>query len=780
MEEALFAAMAALLPAASAGVPGWDDPVLYPPEVGVDDAVGAGQLRVGTPDENGMQQVMVLEATSVSAVVSAGLVDVTLTQWFRNPSDVPIEATYLLPLPEGAAVNRMRLTCGDRVVDGFVAERAAARELYESARAAGVKVALLEQHRDNLFRQSISNVCPGEEVQIELGWIEQAALEDGVYSWTMPLTVGPRYSPPWVDDAAELLNPTRRTGRRVDVNVAIEEGLPVAGLWSDTHDVAVVEEGDWGAEVELAEGSVTPDSDFSLEWTLGGEGVAAALVVDPPTDDHDGTFALSVEPPGLGQLEVAELRPRELVFVIDQSGSMAGEPYDVARAAVAEALRKMRRADTFNLVRFSQDADLLFEEAQPSTEATRAQAAAWLSEFIGGSTEMQVGLEAALRAPARPDSLRLVLLLTDGFVGDDDTIGRVVQDNLGRNRVFALGVSSSPNRSLLSRVAEMGRGAVLYHRPGASIARAVDTFYTRIDRPALTDVVVDWGGLDVFDTLPSRIPDLWAGQVLRVSGRFTPGQVQEAEVVVSGFVGRRHVRFPVTVDLAGAEPNPAVRTLWARRKVAELDARAPGHATGRRRDEIVDVAIEHELVTRYTSLVAVDDSAGDCGPAEVTVEAPNELPAGMSGGFALGAIGTQGYGSGTGVGYGQGHGTFGFRGAALAGRGALQPDVSEASSLVVGSLDKSLIADVITRNRLPIRYCYQRELQKRPSLAGTVRMRFTVAADGSVSTAAVGESTLGSPEVEDCLVHLVQRMQFSPVPGGGVVSVTYPFTFVAP
>lgn len=192
------------------------------------------------------------------------------------------------------------------------------------------------------------------------------------------------------------------------------------------------------------------------------------------------------------------------------------------------------------------------------------------------------------------------------------------------------------------------------------------------------------------------------------------------------------------------------------------------------------MAIEHDLVTRYTSLVAVDDSDGDCGPAEVTVEAPHELPSGMSGGFALGVLGTRGFGSGTGVGYGYGHGSVGFRGAKLAGRGSLPPDATVASSVVVGSLDKSLIADVIARNRLPIRYCYQRELQKRPSLAGTVRMRFTVAADGSVSTAAVGESTLGSPEVEDCLVRLVQRMQFSPVPGGGVVSVTYPFTFAAP
>lgn len=779
MEAALFAAMAALLPAARAGVPGWDDPVLYPPEVGVNDPVGAGQLRVGEPDAKGMQQVMVLESSSVSAVVSAGLVDVTLTQWFRNPSDVPIEATYLLPLPEGAAVNRMRLYCGDRVVDGFVAERDAARDLYESARADGVKAALIEQVRDNLFRQSISNVCPGEEVQIELGWIEQAALEDGVYSWTMPLTVGPRYSPPWVEDAAELLTPYRRTGRRVDVGVAIEEGMPVAGLWSDSHDVTVVDEGDWGAEVELTEGGVVPDSDFSLEWTLGGEGVAAALVVDPPTSDRDGTLALSVEPPGIGELDASELRPRELVFVIDQSGSMSGEPYDVARAAVSVALRKMRRGDTFNLVRFSQNADLLFEEAQPSNDRTRAEASAWLDQFIGGSTEMEVGLKAALDAPARPGALRLVLLLTDGFVGDDDTIGQVVREHLGDNRVFALGVSSSPNRSLLSRVAQMGRGAVLYHRPGASISRAVDTFYTRIDRPALTDIVVDWGALDVSDTQPSRIPDLWAGEVLRVSGRFGPTSVEEAEVEVTGFVGRRRVRFPVVVQLSSSEPNPAVRALWARRKVADLDSQSPGRATGSLKDEIVDVALEHDLVTRYTSLVAIDDSPGECGPAEVTVEAPNERPAGMASGQSLGVIGTMGHGSGGGVGYGYGRGLIGARGTQLAG-GSFSPPRASEGALVIGSLDKSLIADVIARNRLAIRYCYQRELQKTPTLAGTVRMRFTVAADGSVGTAEVRESTLGSPEVEGCLVRLVQRMQFSPVPGGGVVSVTYPFTFSAP
>ncbi|GDX80808.1 inter-alpha-trypsin inhibitor domain-containing protein [Deltaproteobacteria bacterium] len=765
----LVAALAAVSSPAQARVPGWDDPVLYPPEVSASDDVVGGELRVGEADASGVQNTLVLEHTSVYAEVSAGIVDVTMTQWFSNPYDVPIEATYLLPLPEGAAVNRMRLTCGGRVVDGFVAERGEARAIYEAAKADGRKAALLEETRNNLFRQSISNLCPGEEVEIEIGWVEQAALEDSVYSWTLPLTVGPRFSPPWVEDAAELVTPYADDGRRVDVSVAIEEGMPVEGLWSDTHDIGVVDEGAWGAEVAFAADVEIPNRDFALDWTLGGESVRAAVVAAWPDPDDDGYFALTVEPPGAGELDPGELRPRELVFLIDESCSMSGEPYEVAKAAVTQALRDMRPSDTFNVMRFSDDTASLFLESQPSTRDTRASATAWLEHFDSGATYMENGLRAALSGPARPNSMRLILLLTDGFVGDDDMIASVVRENLGNNRVFALGVSSSPNRSLLARVAEMGRGAVLYHRPGTSVKRAVDTFYQRIARPAFTDVVIDWGGLDVDEVYPSRTPDLWAGQVLRVVGRFSTENLDSADVVVSGYVGRRRVSLAATVDLAGAldDPHAGVATLWARRKVADLDGANPGHATGIRRDEIVDVALEHSLVTRYTSLVAVDEAPGTCGPGGVTVEVPNEAPSDMS------TAGLLGYGSGGGygVGYGlAGGGRYAYRGRASIGVVASEP-------MILGSIDHSLIDAVIKRNLAPIRYCYQRELQKNPALAGKVQTKFVVAADGSVASAEVRSSTLGSPEAEACLLGVLRRMAFPAPAGGGIVVVTYPFVF---
>ena len=610
---------------------GFDDPILYAPEVFENDEVGGGEIRVGGPGPYGEQGALVLEHTSVYAEVAAGLASVELTQWFANPFDMPIEATYLLPLPEGAAVNHMDMVCGDRVVEGYVMERDEARAAYDAARREGRKAALLEEERENLFRQSIANLCPGEEIEIRLRWVEQVAYEDGVYTWTLPMTVGPRFSPPWVEDPERIATPYASDGRRADITVAIEEGLPVEGLWSDTHEIVVEDEGPWGAEVVLAAGNVTPNADFALTWTLGGEVARASAVVTRPTAAEPGYLALTIEPPGPGELDVSELRPRELIFVVDESCSMGGEPYEVAKAAINEALKHMTPHDTFNLVRFSEDTGTLFESSQPSTRSTRDAAKAWLAEFVGGGTYMERGLVAALDGNARPGSMRLILMLTDGFVGDDDEIRALTREHLGKNRVFALGVSASPNRSLLAGLAEMGRGAVIYHRPGASISNAVDTFYARIARPAMTDIRVDWGGIVVSESYPSRIPDLWAGQPLRVVSRYEAAGQEAATVTVTGIVGSRPTTITVPVTLLPVEPaHTAVATLWARNKVHDLDGAWPGHATGSRRDEIVDVALGHDLVTRYTSLVAVDDAPSGCGVAGVTVEAPNEKPSDMS------------------------------------------------------------------------------------------------------------------------------------------------------
>lgn len=747
-----------------ASVPGFDDPGLYPPEVYPGDEVTGGEIRVESDDPSGVQPTLVLEHSSIVAEVHAGLARVTLVQWFFNPYDTAISATYLLPLPHQAAVDRMEMVCGDRHIEGFVLEREAARELYDEAKAEGRKAALLEQERENLFTQSVSNLCPGEEIELTLQWVEPVAYEDGTYSWTMPLTVGPRYTPPWVEDGDRLDTPYDRDGYAVDVTVVVDEGMPIDALWSDTHDVVADDEGPWGAEVVLEEQETIPNRDFTLSWVLQGERPLAGIVTSRPDPEEPGWLALTVEPPELGPEFKA--RPRELVFLVDQSCSMSGEPYAAATAAVTRALQGMRGRDTFNVLRFSDETDSLFASSLPSNAETRAEAAAWMANYTGGGTQMEKGLVAALDAPATPGALKIIVLLTDGFVGQDEEIMRLVREHLGKSRIFSFGVSASPNRALLADLADLGRGATIYHSPGRPISEAVRTFHTRIAHPAMTDIKVDWGGLDVSETYPSRIPDLWAGQPLRLYARYE-GAAADVSVRVSGIVGTRPYAMDVPVDVAPPDGrHEAVTTAWARAKIGDLGKRI--HSRQRLRDAVVDVALDYGLVTRWTSLVAVDDELSACGPAGVELRLPNVLPADMAGG-GMG----YGYGDGGGAGYGMGSGR-GFAHFNSKGRSTV---AVEGEPSILGSIDKSYISEAIGRQYNSLRYCYQKELQKEPTLAGKVVVAFTIASDGSVSASAVRESTLNNAAVERCVEGRILRMQFSPTPGGGIVRVNYPFLF---
>jgi Ca-activated chloride channel family protein len=806
-----------------------DEPVIYPPDVLPEDEVRTGELRV---DGGG---ALVLEHTSVVAEVAAGLARVTLVEWFTNPYDTPLEATYLLPLPVDSAVDRMDLTCGDRQIDGVVMERQAARALYDQAKAEGRKAALLEQQRDNLFTQHVSGLCPGETVEVTLQYVEQLPYEDGVYGFVFPMTVGPRFSPPWVEDAAALETPYARTGRDVDVTVYIDEGMPVESMWSDSHDVVVEREDAHGMEVALDASDTIPNRDFEMHWTLAGEQPRAAVVAHR-TGDQPGYLALTVEPQVLGDL--FQPRPRELLFVLDASCSMAGQPWALASATVGKALDAMNPDDTFDLVTFSNDSDVLFPEPQPATAAAIAQARQWLRDaYDGGGTNMDRGIVRSLELPGDPERMRLVLMLTDGWIGGEDDMFAIVRDHLHNARLFSLGIGEAPNRYLLEGLAGMGRGDVAYQRMNQPIDETVDAFYERIAHPAMSDLTIDWGGLTVTEQYPKKIPDLWAGQPIRVVARYEGSG--PTTVTVTGKVGRETFVQHVDVDLpAQVAGNDEVESLWARRKIRDLEWYPHDKTPDQVRAAVTAVALRHGLVSKYTSLVAVDDRPSRCGPASLSVTVPNETPAGTGGGTGegrgggtgygmggLGAYGTGIGGGGSAIGYGGGLGTkgvgagssgygvgmagggltglegaglvaeldgtrgeFGRRvGAADAGSSAeaiarigssgVLGAVGErsADAVIVGSLDRTTISDVITRHLNQIRYCYQRALQKQPDIEGKVVITFEIDEDGKVKTAQVKSSTLGSPEVESCLVGRFLRMQFPDT--GGNITVSYPFVF---
>ncbi len=747
------------------------DPVLYPPEVFASDEVVGGELRV----EGG--GALVLKHQDVVVEVHAGLARVTMVQLFQNPYDQPLEAKYLLPLPSMAAVDAMELQVGDRAIEAAIMERDAARQAYDDAVADGRRAALLEQTRENLFTQHVSGICPGERVTVTIQYALVVPIEDGLYTLSLPMTVGPRYSPPWVEDAAALETPYGADVPTMDVTVYLDEGMPIEALFSDSHDLVVDDEGTWGAIVRFPDGTL-PDRDLELTWSLAGQQPRVSILTNRADPDEDGTLALSFEPQLVDDAYVAQ--PRELLFVLDESCSMAGEPFEAARAVVLHALGEMGPNDTFNLVKFSSEASSLFHAPQRATAATRAEARAWLSTFEGGGTEMDRGIVHSLTMPGDPESLRLVLMLTDGYIGGEDDMFAVVRKHLGDSRLFALGVGGSTNRYLLEGLAEMGRGDVAYHRLGASIPATVDTFYGRIAHPAMTDITVDWGDLDVHDVYPKRIPDLWAGQPMRLLARF--GAAGDGVITVTGTVGDQRVRMEVPVHLPDDDDaHGALPAAWARQRIRDLEWYPGSRTPAQVRAEVTDVALEHHLVSTYTSLVAVDDEPCPCGVVKRAAEVPHVLPAGLSGhgfgmggggsAYGLGGLGTRGVGSG-GSGYGSGGGNFGAK-----AEGSIASVGSNA--LIIGSLDKSVIELVIRQNNNKIRYCYQRALQKDASLAGRLVIGFTITSDGSSDAVVTKSDTLADPNVAACVIKTFQRMTFPAPNGGGTVRVSYPIVFSA-
>lgn len=740
------------------------DPVIYPPEVLPEDEVRGGELRV---EAGG---ALVLEHTSVVAEVHAGLARVTMIQWFHNPYDEALEATYLFPLPSDAAVDRMDLVCGDRLIAGVVMERQAARDAYEQAHAEGKRAALLEQERDNLFTQHVSGLCPGETVEVTVQYVQQLAYEDGVYALTFPMTVGPRFTPPWVEDADALETPYERTGRDVDLTVIIDEGTPIESLWSDSHDVVVENEDARGATIALEAADTVPNRDFELRWILAGRQPRATLLAHRPDPQEPGYLALSVEPQIVDDL--FEPRPRELLFVLDASCSMSGEPWDLASRTVLHALDEMQPGDAFNLVTFSNDANALFERPQPATPDTLGAARHWLeTAFDGGGTHMERGVVRSLTMPGDPERLRLVLMLTDGYIGHEQQIFDTVKEHLGAARLFSLGIGGAPNRYLLEGLAEMGRGDVSYQGYDAPIAETVDAFYERIAHPAMSDVRVDWGGLEVIEQYPSRIPDLWSGQPIRVVARYQGGG--PVTVRVSGMVGTERYEQTLQIDIPEQTgEHEAIASLWARRKIRDLEWYPRGRSEQQVRQEVLDVALEHHLVSRYTSLVAIDDVEAACGPVTMRIQVPNEAPAGLAGaalyGYGTGALGTKGKGYGSG--YGSGYGI-------LAGKQSRPIQHVRSNAIVLGSIDRTTIDDVVRRDVNAIRYCYEKALRLDSTLAGKVVVKFVIAPDGSVSTATIRSSELDDEAVEQCVAGRFLKMQFPQPAGGGIVIVSYPFQF---
>ncbi len=647
-----------------------------PPTVrGEDAGRGACGELVIVSESDAQAAACPLRHTEVHADIAGFLSRVTVTQTFENPLDRKIEAIYVFPLPEQAAVDDMTITVGERKVSGKVLPREEARAVYDAAVAAGHVAGLLDQERPNVFTQSVANIEPGATVVVEIRYVETVRYRDGEFQWTFPMVVGPRYIPgggsapapmtsgsptAQVPDADRITPPVVRPGTRsgadIGLTMSIAGGLscragvtaplPPVNVRSELHEVEVEPARCPGVvSVRLARNGEIANRDFVLRYRLGGEGVQDALLVHE--DERGRFFSLILQPPA--KVEPAEIPPRELIFVLDTSGSMSGFPIDKAKQVMDRLIASMNAGDTFNVITFAGETRVLWDTPRAATAENIAAARRLVNDAQGGGgTEMMTAIETALRQPehshpierpapgARPNgkAMRVVCFLTDGYVGNDFEIIDAVRRNARTTRVFSFGIGNSVNRFLLESMASAGRGEAEIVTLEGDADAAVTRFHERVCAPVLIDIEIDWSELAVEDVYPAMIPDLFSSQPIVVHGRLLDGA--DGAITLRGRTGAGPYEERIVIRPSATEnDHAALPSLWARAKVEDLMQRdlaglQHGSFPNELREKITELGVAYRLMTQFTSFVAVEELTVTVGGKPVVVDVPVEMPDGVS------------------------------------------------------------------------------------------------------------------------------------------------------
>lgn len=588
--------------------------------------------------------------TDVDLTVSGPTARARVTQVFQNPTDRWVEAVYVYPLPEDGAVDTLKMVVGDRVITGDIVPREEARRTYEAAKQAGQTAGLVEQERPNLFTTSVANVGPGETVLIQIEYQESVRQSGDRFSLRVPLVVAPRYNPApvaqsvdfapgeggWgrttadpVPDRDRITPPVQDPREHAPVNpvtltVRLQAGFPLGEVVSTNHAADIEAQGP-DSRVITMKGLVPANRDFELSWTPGAGAAPSVGLFRERVAGEDYVLAF-VTPPALQQAE--DKRPRDVVFVIDNSGSMGGASMDQAKASLLYALGRLSPADRFNVVRFDDTLDVLFPDVVPADAEHLGEAKAFVSALeASGGTEMVPAMKAALtdRGTEGAPRLRQVVFLTDGAIGNEQQLFDTIAAMRGRSRVFMVGIGSAPNTFLMSRAAELGRGTFTQIGAPEQVEERMRSLFEKLESPVVTNLSARFsaGGADA---TPETLPDLYRGEPVVLAAKLAS---LSGTIEVKGMIGDRP--WIVTLPVAQAAEGQGLSKLWARRRIADAEvAQTLGQITPEQADQrILSLALQHHLVTRLTSLVAVDRTPRRPEGATLSrADIPLNLPAG--------------------------------------------------------------------------------------------------------------------------------------------------------
>ncbi|WP_455201996.1 marine proteobacterial sortase target protein [Kaarinaea lacus] len=662
-----------------------------PAEVGLTD-VHQGSLLFRT-DKRGVFHIAPTVDTDVEMKVSGMVVRSKVVQTFENPDDYWVEGVYVFPLPDNAAVDHMRMRIGERIVEGVIKEREEAKKTYAKAKREGKKAALMNQERPNVFTNTVANIGPRESVTIEIEYQQTVQYEqqqgEGKFELRFPLTMTPRYIPGtpvqqpqvqqpqiqqaalneeshpnlqpvhfqeriegftktgWamdtdvVPDASRITPPVyspsyteRNNTNPVSIKVELNAGFPINQVNSPYHDIYTSRPGEGHAVVQLAHGSVPADRDFNLTWTIdSGYSPKAALfseevngemynlvMVMPPTDGIGGSQHLA----------------REVIYIIDTSGSMGGTSIQQAKSALKMALSRLRSIDTFNIIQFNSVTHTLFSQAQTASQSNINRAIRYVNDlYATGGTEMYPAISQALHNASDEQRVRQVIFLTDGSVGNETQLFELIKQQLGNSRLFTVGIGSAPNSFFMTRAAEFGRGTYTFIGSAGEVQNKMQDLFSKLETPVLTDLQVSFPDNVEMEIWPNRIPDLYLGEPLVIVAKTANFN---GDIKISG--QRINTTWEVDLPLVGGQQNNGVAPLWARAKIkALMDSLIDGARKEDVKNEVIKVALQHHLVSKYTSLVAVEKTPSrPMWDSLDTRAVPNNLPHGSTMGQVVGSF----------------------------------------------------------------------------------------------------------------------------------------------
>lgn len=608
--------------------------------------------------------------TEIIADVNGDIASVEITQTFANPHDVPMNARYLFPMNKDAAVYQMKMVIGDEITHAIIKRKEDAKRTFEQAKREGKTASLLSQHRPNMFTQNIANLMPGEPVLIRIKYTQVVSKIDGNYELVMPLVVGPRYQPEKAGKAPAIIDDGQRIplesastssyGRweleqlpdyapvigltlpdeiaqdRVSIKVNLISDIPVQYVNSDTHEIQVSGPVN-GRRVNLKRGRTIDNRDFVLKYQLAGA-VTNSGFLSTMDEEGEGYFSLLIEPPKAPADD--QISKREMVFVLDSSGSMNGQPLEASKTFMRHALNNLRSGDYFRIISFNNTASEYSNSPQLATPENIKNGLAFVEGLQArGGTEIANSISQAFRVPPKDGNIRLVTFLTDGYIGNEAQILEQISASIGDARIFAFGVGTSVNRYLLNEMGRKGRGFARYIDPTESMNDAAISLAARLNAPVLTDISIDFGNMEVSQVTPQIIPDLFAGDSIRIQGKYK--SKGKHEIRINGKSRGNKASLPLRVNLANDKVDnlESIPIIWARSQIAERMRhittagrfRSTEKSETQLKEEIVKLGLTHSLVTQWTSFVAVSNKIRNLIPEEnVEGNVPLPMPKGVT------------------------------------------------------------------------------------------------------------------------------------------------------